>query len=376
MALTVSVRVISNSDGLLEIEDSWDSLVGKHSENPLCLSGFIKQFMEFHRSRGWTPLLLAISADNAIVGIAPLITKKKFGIRFVKFLSKSWLSPDFIVGNQYRQTCIAHTLRFLFNTLRCQLVDLTLPAESSNLPILKQKCKAHNIHFFTRPDIGHCIIPVEHTWDEYKTLRGRNFRRKFKKIERNLDRAGSWRITCVENRNKSSNAIKKILDVERMSWKAAWRTRMGLRMDKDLLMIWKGSLYTARTEPDFKWNVWFLELNDQTLAYSLVLQYKEVAFIIKTSYDERYKRFYPGVHVINAAIRGLFKKRQVRSIDFLMDLPFHRTWTSICLPRVRVMMAPKGVSSNIMGFVLASKHITKILNVVEDPLSLKAHLFP
>lgn len=367
--MKVSVRVISDPNKLLEIEGVWNRLINKCSKNPFFLSRFVEQFMDFNCSKGWTPLVLVISANNLLVGIAPLIAKKKFGVRFVKFLYKSWFSPDFIFDDQYRETCIAHTLDFLFKTLRFQFVNLTLSVDSPNLQILKQKCKANRIYFCTKPEMRHCIIPIRGTWDEFKIWRGRNFRRKFRKIERNLDRAGSWRIICVENGNKGSDATKKIFDVERTSWKEAWRTRMGEEMDQDLLMIWKGLQYTARTEPDFKWSVWFLELNDQTLAYTLVLQYKEEAFIVKTSYDERYKKFYPGIYVNNAAICELFNKRQVRNIDLLADLPFHRTWTSICLPRVRVMIARKGVSSIIMR---ASTGLVEFLRMMPRQLKQTA----
>jgi len=368
--MTVLIDVISEPSRILEIEGVWNALISKCGKNPLFLSGFVKQFMEFYRSKGWTPLVLVISADKMVVGIAPLMTKKKVGVRFVKFLSKSWFSPDFIVDDQYREPCITSTLDFLFKNLRCQFVDLTLPVESPNLRILKQKCKANRIYCYTKrgrwADMGHCIIPTGYTWAELRSSRGKNFRRKFKKIERHLDRAGSWKIIHVENGKKESGAIRKILDVERMSWKEAVRTRRGIETDQDLLMIWKGSQHMTRTEPDFKWSVCFLELNNQTLAYSLALQYKEAAFIVKTSYDKRYKKFYPGIYVNNAAIRELFNKRRIRKIDLLTDLPFHRTWTSRSLPRVKVMISRKSVLPTIMGFMFASAYAHA------DPLLKKA----
>jgi hypothetical protein len=317
---------------------------------------------------------LVISDDNTIVGAAPLITKK-FGIQFAKFVGGAWFPRDFIVEDQYRETCIAHILDFLFKTLRCQSVEFTLPAESPNLRILKQKCKASRIYFSANLATGHCIISVDCSWDEFEASRGKNFRRRFKKIGRHLNKAGSWRITCVENGDKEIDVFERILDVERRSWKEGWRTQRGMEIDPDLPMIWEGAQYTARTEPDFKWSVWFLELNDQTLAYTLVLQYKEVAFVIKTSYDERYKKFYPGLYVNNVAIRELFNKRQVRNIDLLADLPFHRTWTSMCLPRARVMMWRKGLIPNIIGSLLVSAYVRKILNVIPNPLLLRAHLW-
>jgi len=367
----VSLHVIPDPSRLREREEVWNMFMSKCNENPFLLSGFIKQFMAIYRSKGWAPLILVISAEETIVGIAPLMTKKSFGVRFVKFLSKSWFSPDFVIEDRYREACIEIILDFLFNTLRSQFVDLVLPAESPNHRILKQKCEANGIYFCTKrgrwADMGHSIIPITHTWDEFRSSRGRNFRRRFKKVERNLNQAGPWRVVCVEKGNDVSVAFEKILDVERKSWKQAWRTRRGTETDEDLLIIWRGSKH-SETEPSFKWGVWFLELNGKTVAYSLVLQYKKSAFIVKTSYDDRYRGFYPGIYVNNFAIRELFDKRQVRRIDWLTDLPFHRNWTNTCLPRVRVMMSPKDIVPATMAFVLASEHARNILHFAPDQL--------
>lgn len=343
------------------MEGAWNRYVKNCTENPFFLSGFIKQFMEFNQSQGWTPTILVFSANNTIVGIAPLRIKKKFGVRFAKFLSQYCFSPDFVNYGQHREICISLALDFLFRTSRCQFVDLILPTESPNLQIIEQKCRDKRIHFCKAPKMGYCVVPTRYTWDKFKTLRGRGFRRKFKRIERHLDRAGSWKITCVENGNKGSDAFKQIVDVEKMSWKEALRIRRREKMDQDLLMIWKESQYMTNIEPDFNWSVWLLELNERTLSYVLVLQYKGVAYLAKTSYDERYSRFFPGIYIQNAAIRELFNKGQVRKINFLTDFPFMRTWTSLCLPRVRVLMLHKSVPHTIVRFALSSKHVRKIL---------------
>jgi hypothetical protein len=358
------IRVISDLNELHEIEGAWNVSISKCSRNPFLLSGFVKQFMESNRSRGWTPLLLVISTDNKIIGISPLKTKKKFGVRFAKFLPKSSFSPDFIGDDQYKEIYIAHTLDFLFKTLHCQFVDLTLPAESPNLRTIKQKCQANRTHFFTTSGIGHRILPIECTWAEFEKFRGGNFRRKFKKIEQHLDSIGLWRITCIEKENEEMDITKKVLDVERMSWKEGRRTQRGIKIDPDLMMVWAGSQYMAKTEPDFKWSVWLLELNDQTLAYLLACQYKEVAYFTKTSYDGRYKRFTPGIYICNAAIRELFNKHRIRKVDFLTDLPFMETWTSLCSPRVRIVMSRKRVPHAIIKFVLSSKSIKGILTLL------------
>lgn len=357
---TVTINVISDSSKLLEMEGAWNKFIKNCSENPFLLSGFIKQYMELNRSRGWTPLILVVSANSEIVGISPLKTKRKFGVQFVKFSSKFWLSPGFISNDQYREVYISQILDFLFKTLKVQFVDLDMPAGSPNLGIIKQECNARKIHFHALPEMGCLILPIECTWAEFEKLRGTEFRREFKCAERNLGRFGSWCTTCVEIRNEGSEVFKKILDVEQRSWKEEQLTRRG-KIDPDLLVIWEGSQHLVSIEPDFKLNAWFLELNGQTLAYVLVPQYKKVAIFAKTSYDQRYRRFYPGKYVMNAAIRDFFNQAKIRKIDFLTDLPVAHTWTSLSLPRVRVVMTRNRVLSTVIRFALSNYMMKRIL---------------
>jgi hypothetical protein len=367
----VSICVVSDPNKLHQIEGMWNTLINGYCKNPFLLSGFIKQFMEFNHSMGWTQFVLVISVDNNIVGLSPLKMKRKFGVRFVKFLPNAWFSPDFISNDQYREICLAYTLDFLFKTLRCQFVDVVLPFDSPNLQIIKQKCKTNKIHFYTKQEMGHRILPVRCTWTEFETFKGRNFRERFKRTKRKLDRLGTWRITRTENGKKEFDIIKKILDIENMSWKEEWRVRTR-KKDTDLLMILAGSQHMVEIEPCFKWEVWFLELNNQALAYTLNIQYKEVSYCVKTSYDKRYKRLYPGIYIINAAIREIFNERQIRKIDFLTDLPFMETWTSLCSPRVRIVMSRSSVLTSIAKVVLSSNPFKGILTILSKRTPLIA----
>jgi CelD/BcsL family acetyltransferase involved in cellulose biosynthesis len=333
----LEIRVISSSNEIVDIESDWNALVNTSCNNPFLLSEFVRRFIDSNHA-DWDPLVLIVSAKNSVVGIAPFMTKKKLGVRSVKFVHKSVLSPDFIICDQYREQCIAQTLEFLFKTLKCKFAALSFPVESPNFQILKQQCKANRIHLRTSSEMGHRVLPVNCTWNEFESMRGKNFRNQFKKTKRKLDQAGSWKITC-SSASEVTYAVRKILDVEKTSWKEAWRIQRNEKTDTDLMTIIKAMQHTAEIEPSFKWNVWFLELSKQTLAYLLVLRYKEVAFLTKTSYNERYRRFYPGQYLRNSVIRELFNNRQVKSIDFLTDLSHHRTWTSICLPRVGVTLA-------------------------------------
>lgn len=351
----VSIRLVTDPNWIVKNEKKWNNMIKKCSLNPFFLSGFITQFMEHTPSTGWSPLVLVLSNDKTIIGLVPLIMKRTFGIISVKFLFKPGFSPDFIVYEQYREMCIAYTIDYFFKTMRFQFADFSMLAESPNLQVLLQKCRDNRIKYHTTPQMGHSIIPIRHTWEEFIKIRGSKFRKEIRYIEGYLSRAGSWRIVCIEGENNRLDVLNKILYVERMSWKGKWRTRKGINDDIDLLMIWNGLHFSAEKVQNIKRNIWFLELNGKTIAYLFVILYKKTAYFAKTSYDERYKKYSPGKYIMNAAIHELFNSRLVKKIDFLTALPFMRTWTSTCLPRVRVNLSRKGIMPTILKILILAR---------------------
>lgn len=353
----VTIRVISDTKDVLQIEHEWNTLVNKSSNNPFLLSEFAKQFIK-HSPKGWTPMILTISHNRTIIGIAPLKTRKNLTGRYVDFLHPPWCS-EFIFHDQYKDTCIKYTFDFLFDTLNCKFASFTLSSGSPTLKLLNQQCKLRKIHLETAPEMGRRIIPIQSTWTKYGASRTKKFRKELKRIERNLNKTGSWTVTHLEG-NEQPDISRKIKKVEERSWKETWRNQRG---EKDWILpaVIEAAQQLDKIEPNFKWSSWFLELKGETLAYILVIKYKEVAYFVKTSYDEQYKRFYPGIIVQNAAIRQLFTERQNKYIDFLSDLPYLQTWTNKCLSRVKVQLT-KGVVPTITQFMYNNTFIGRILS--------------
>ncbi len=89
--------------------------------------------------------------------------------------------------------------------------------------------------------------------------------------------------------------------------------------------------------------VWFLELEGQPVAYSIVLQYKGVAYIVKTAFVEAYSRLGPGRYMIYATVRGLFEDKEVEKIDFQTYYPIVRSWRVNCVKRVRIRLGNRAI---------------------------------
>jgi CelD/BcsL family acetyltransferase involved in cellulose biosynthesis len=331
--LAITIRVITDMSKFQKIEKEFDDFAWKWSENPFLFSVFIKGVAGLSRLRGWIPLILVIYDSDKIVGMAPLAMRKKFGICFAQFLFNEYSLPDIVVNDEYREVCVSQVLCTLTNIIRCKFVDLTFSKESATLKSLKKASQALNVYYGAETVAGHRIVPVTCSWDEFVKMRGKKFRAEARRVDRKVGGLGDWRVACVEQIEQDPEVCEKILRINELSWKKEWLSSRGI-VDDELAMILNIMRGTAKKEPIFKWQVYFLELNGIAIAYVLVFRHKGTAIIKKTAYDAAYKSFCPGIFIINCAIRHLFNDAKVKVIDFCADHSYMKTWAPLCLPRI------------------------------------------
>jgi len=316
---------------------------------------------------------MVLKAENRIIGVAPLAIRERYGIRFAKPLIKSWFSRDFIIEDNLNDVFMQHLLDFLFRTLGCQIASLDFQSDSKNLETLEKLCRTGRIHVLRNSEMGHDVLSISHSWEEYQRLRGKNFRRELRRLDRDLTRAGEWRIVSTNGENDRFDVLDRILNVEKNSWKEAWRARASRSVDEDLLAVWKGSRIAAKTNHDFGSKVWFLELNGKAIAYSLVLYYKQKGFFVKTSYDKRFGELSPGICVLSAVVHDFFAKREKSFVDFLTHLPFQERWNPVYLPQTRVTLWKETLLNRIFSFVLRavfSNRARTLLEIVSRRLQI------
>jgi hypothetical protein len=359
------IHVITDPSKILELRKYIGDFVNKWSQNPFFLPGFTSKFMESNRLKNGTPFVLVVTANDEIIGIVPLMIKTILGIRFAKFFPAYTFSPDFVIDDRYREDCIEYILEYLFKKQNCLFATFGFSSESPNLKIIKQQCKKYGIGFSNDSQLNQKIIPIENSWDEFLKKKGR--RRIIRQMERKIDQIGPWNIKCIENVINRPDVLEKILDVEKMSWKESWRNTMQIEKDEILLMTWEGSQIEAKTTKDFKCSAWFLEIKGETVAYTLVTKYKGTAFIGKTTYDNRFKKFYIGKYIMFATIRDLFNDGQINTINFMGDFPFMSFWTSSSLNHVKVSLC-KGKFGKLMEKLHIDTFMIKILKFISNNL--------
>ena len=348
--MKIETKICTTASELSKIQNDLDIFLSSHCKNPFSLYPFIETYMQSN-CQDSTPIILVASVNKKIVGLAPLQLRKNLFYQTVSFLFPFFVSPDFVVADEYREEVLRNFFHIIINKIKCKKIVLDLSAESQNLSVLETVSKDYKLTLekqFT-DSMSQRIISVQGSLEEFEKAQGGQFRRKIRRITRNLDESGEWKIVVKENLQNEQNAqeaFDKISMIEKTSWKAKWRSETGCNIDKDLLWIWNAMILTAKTNTDFKGKIWFLELNSQTIAYHLVIEFRGTVFITKTSFVEKYRTLSPGIFVHQAIIVEQFRKKETKTIDFLTNLPFMKTWNTKCCARGTFTLN-KGLISNL-----------------------------
>jgi hypothetical protein len=336
--MKIETKIITNSNELNKMKNDLELFLSSHSKNPFILYPFIETYIQ-NCCQDSTPIILVALVNKKIAGLAPLQLRKDLIFQTINFLFPYFVSPDFVVADEFREHVLRIFLHIIVKKIKCKTLVLDLPGDSKNIPVLEKISKDFKLTLekYFADSMSQCKISLQDSLIEFEKAQKGQFKRKFRRISRNLDEKGEWKIIVIEDFRNGQNiqeTFDKIMAIEKMCWKANWRLETGCAIDKDLLWIWNASLLANNTNPDFKCKIWFLELNNQTIAYHLVIEYDGTAFITKTSFDEKYRNLSPGIFVHQAIITEQINRRETKTIDFLTNLPFMKTWNVKCYPRV------------------------------------------
>jgi hypothetical protein len=319
---------------IFNLKEELTDFLNQSNDNPFLLYPFLESALS-EIPKNSSPLFLISRINGRIVGLAPLVVRREFGASVASFLIRYEFSPDFIIEEGYEDNFFNDFLRKL-SKLKF-ILDLEIPIESKTLSYLEKACLENKISFkrsASDTTKHHSVIQVDDSWDLFEKNRGKHFRQKFRTIERDIKRRGNYRILTAKPLNEEPEKIfDEILKIEKNSWKDAWRTDNNVMVDKDLFWIWRSAL-SAGSVPAFNLSVYFLEFENDIIAYALIVQYKGYAAITKSTYIRAYENLHVGLFTVHSAIKDLFNYPAVREIDFMTNLFSSKFWATDCYQRV------------------------------------------
>jgi hypothetical protein len=360
--MKLSTTVIT-SPSAFDTENELDDFTEGYSDTPFMFSSFLKNAMYQKIHKNQIPTVVLFKINKKIIGVAPLLLKQRAGVRYCEPLFDFWSSLEFVINDKYRQTVINYIPNLIFKQLRCKYLSMHFSCESPNLKGFKRICMLPKFHSFEMKDpyLDHWIIQVNCSWAEFQKSKGRFFGKEFRLVERKLNVAGKWNLVRVENDSESldeNSTIEKVLAIDRLSWKSISRRLLGLNNeDENLIWLLQSSSSNKDNHLGYRRRIWFLELEQQPIAYTMSIHYKGTAYFVKTSFIEKYRNLSPGKFVNRAAIMDIFDKKEDKVIDFMSNLPLVSFWGTSCLHRVRLIFG----YGLVFKLLLAGRNYYKVL---------------
>jgi len=361
--MEIKAYAIADIESMKRVENLWNASISEHNGSPFLLSGFVNQLVR-QNYENLLPYYLAFFRGNKIVGVVPAAIRDTI-VRYGCFLPGRDFQPDLVFDSRYRSECSRKTIEILFGRLRCQFVDFSLPFKSPNLHAMKQACTEFGINFSDALETGRAILPVKGSWMQFEKSR-RKVRREFERTERRMREMGRLDIMWLGKEDNENEVFRNIQKVESASWKKPHLLYAGFKEDPTLSFIFNGCLQTSLADSSFDWGVGLLELEGKTIAYCLFLTHNGHAYVCKTSFDNRYRKYSPGIYVNHAVVRELMNRANVKVIDFMTDLPFSHKWASEVVPVVRFRMSRRSVAPLLLRRILAAGVVKWAMNSLEE----------
>ncbi|HFD11953.1 MAG TPA: GNAT family N-acetyltransferase, partial [Crenotrichaceae bacterium] len=166
-------------------------------------------------------------------------------------------------------------------------------------------------------------IEISTDWDEYLTTRSGSFRYRLQRKAKAVAKAGDIAIRWYSDEFDSEQLLKDILTIEANSWKVEAGMAISHRPVEQ--RYYEQLIPFMATNGLLMANV--LSIDGNPAAYGLCYNFKQRWGQLKTSFDDQYKAYSPGKHLVDLSVEQAFKEG-AREFDFLGDRMRHKLeWT-------------------------------------------------
>jgi len=173
------------------------------------------------------------------------------------------------------------------------------------------------------PGVASPYLTIATDWDTYLASRSRSFRYRLKRKAKAVAKAGEISVRWYSDELEIDQLLEEILLIEANSWKVEAGMSIAHRPVEQ--RYYEQLLPLMATNGLLMANV--LYIDKQPVAYGLCYNFKQCWGQLKTSFDDQFKAFSPGTHLVDLSVEQAFRDG-AREFDFLGDRMRHKLeWT-------------------------------------------------
>jgi hypothetical protein len=298
-----------------QFRDRWDALNRAQDNHILLDSGFVAILL---RHFGSPNVVLAIHEDPGNPAMA-LMERKAPGIW--ETFQPSWAPLGLILYGDGEKG--GQNLRSLMRSLPGYAIQLGVLQQD---PSFSGFAAVDHCSWIEKTDYMQTArIPLEGTFEKYWATREDRLRKNNDRLRRRMSEKGlRLEFTIIRDPARVAEAIREFGRLESKGWKAGEGTAVGI--DDAQARFYRAVLENFCDHGEGV--IYQLRIDGQVVATDICAVRDEMAIVIKTTYDEDWKVWAPGVLLREDIVRDLYAGGRVRNYEFygpLMD--YQLRWT-------------------------------------------------
>lgn len=348
-----SIKKVNDLSEFEKLKAAWDNLAEKQgSYMPFLCFDWFKIWLD-HFLKNDDLLILLLYKQDEIVAIAPcLIKEEKFkGIKVRKIeLIGNVYSPFryFLfteLDEKERIRGFSFIPQFLFKHFKnWDIFDLSgIPEEKNCFGVLKKAVEQRGLKNTDFASYGDWYLDeIDCSGDEYFSNLPKKIRKDVAYCRRRLENMGGFEFKLITD----GDMIDHYMDLYYGVYSKSWQEREGIgpNFHRDLAKI------SAR----HGWlRLGFLYLDDSPIASQFWISCNGCAFILKTVYDQHYKKYSPGKILTSEIVKYVIDIDKVKAIDYVQgDETYKQDWTPKRRERKGVLIFNNNLKGQFLALIL------------------------
>ena len=175
-------------------------------------------------------------------------------------------------------------------------------------------------------------VRIEGDWEDHKARLNRHMLKEIGRCRRRLEEMGEVSFELVDGRQDLDRFLEEGFQVENSGWKAKHGTAIlavpMVRQFYSEVASWAARRGILRLA--------FLRLDGRPIAFDFNIEEDGVCYVLKGGYDEKFRKFGPGMMLTHEMLKYTFTKR-LRRYDFAGGYEaFKMDWTHSYNDRIRL----------------------------------------
>lgn len=329
MTSNFDITVIKNIDKFILLKTAWNNLANRSKDTCpfLCHEWFSVWLNNFIHDN--LIFIVSLSKDDKVLTIVPFIEKKDIfrgvKVKMLELIGNVYSPFRSLIFDSVDTINTNEALDAFFLTIKAKsdlswdIIDFnSIPEENPFMGIARDCLASYNLKFSEHLCFGDWYQDsIKCSGDEYLANIPSNLRKDFQYCKRRLQREGTLDFIVVYSTENLDCYLDMYYEVYGKSWQK--QERVGPTFHRDL----------AKMAAEKGWlRLSFLIHNGFPIAAQFWIISGTSAYILKTVYDQKYKKYSAGKVLTSEMFRYVIDIDKITTIDYVQgDEEYKKDWT-------------------------------------------------